>query len=155
MPADRPPSTISTTSSEQPSSPSPLVLAAGWIGAVILMLVFAIQAYWAASDAGPDFRPLLPPLVAGVLTITTTLGAAVLLLTRIAVLPIHLPRWLLRTGPWLLTALFALLATEHLRATAVNPSGDWQIDLQGPLLLLLAGLCIIVASEEPSRQESR
>jgi hypothetical protein len=155
MPAGRPPSTISTTNPEPPSSPSALVLAAGWIGAVILMLVFAIQAYWAASDAGPHFRPLLPPLVVGALTITTTLGAAVLLLTRVAVLAIHLPRWLLRAGPWLLTAFFASVAAGHLRAVAANPTGDWQIDLQGPLLLLLAGLCIIVASEEPSQQTSR
>ncbi len=150
MPADHPPSTISPTNLEQRSPPSALVRAAGCIGAAILVLVLAIQAYWAASDAGPHFRPLLPPLVAGALTITATLGPAVLLLTRIGVLAVSLPRWLLRVGPWLLTAFFALLASGHLRARAVNPSGDWQIDLQGPLLLLLAGLCMIVASEEPS-----
>lgn len=107
MPADHPRSTISAANSEEPSSASALVLAAGCIGAAILMLVFVIQAYWAVSDAGPHFRPQLPPLVVGALTISTTLGAAVLLLTRIAVLPI---------------------------------------------LLLLAGLCIIVASEQPSGQ---
>lgn len=149
MPADGPPLSISTTKLEQRSFPSALVRAAGCIGAGILVLVFAIQAYWAASDAGPDLRPLLPPLVVGAITITSTLGAAVLLLARVAVLAVPLPRWLLHLGPWLLTAFFALLAGGHLRAMAVNPSGDWQIDLQGPLLLLLAGLCIIVASEQP------
>lgn len=144
------PSTISTTPLEERPAPSALVFAAGCIAAGILVLVFAIQAYWAASDAGPEVRPLLPPLVLGVLTITFTLGAAVLLLTRVGALTVPLPRWLLRVGPWLLTAFFALLAAGNLQAIAVNPSGDWQIDLQGPLLLLLAGLCIIVASEEPS-----
>ena len=150
MPTDSPPSTISTTNLKQRSSPSALVLGAGCIGAAILVLIFAIQAYWAASDAGPHFRPLLSPLVVGALTLTSTLGAAVLLLTRIGVLAVPLPRWLLRASPWLLSALFAWLAARHLRAMAVDPSGGWQIDLQGPLLLLLAGLCIIVASEEPS-----
>lgn len=150
MPADSPSPTISATNSQQRSTLSTLVRAAGCAAAAILVLVFAIQAYWATSDAGPDFRPLLPPLVVGVGTITWTLGAATLLLTRVGVLAVPLPRRLVRVGPWLLTAFFALFAALHLRDLVGNPSGDWQIDLQGPLLLLLAGLCIIVASEEPS-----
>ena len=136
MPPDSPPPTLRTTTPEDRSPASAL-------------LIFAVQAYWAASDAGPNFRPLLPPVLAAGLTITSTLGAAVLLLTRIGVLSVPLPRWLVRVGPALLAAFFALLAAAHLRALAAEPSGDWQIDFQGPLLLLLAGLCIIVASEGP------
>lgn len=150
MPADSPAPPIRTTTPEHESSASALVRASGCIGAAILALVFAIQAYWATSDAGPNFHPLLPPMVAAALTITSTLGAAALLLKRIGVLAVPAPSWLVRAGPWLLTALFAFLAAAHLRALADNPSGNWQIDFQGPLLLLLAGLCIIVASEELS-----
>lgn len=150
MSADNPPTTISTTNLEQQPAPSALVRAAGCIAAAILVLVFATQTYWAVSDTGPQFHPLLPPLAVGAIAITSTLGAAVLLLTRIEVLAVPLPRRLLHAGPWLLTAFFGCVAAGHLRAIAVNPSGDWRIDLQGPLLLLLAGLCIIVASEQPS-----
>ena len=150
MPADSPPPTLPTTTPEHRSPASALTRSAGCISAAILVLIFAVQAYWAASDAGPDFRPLLPPVVAAGLTITSTLGPAALLLTRIGVLSVPLPRWLVRVAPGLLAAFFALLAAAHLRALAVEPSGDWQIDFQGPLLLLVAGLCIIVASEGPS-----
>ena len=150
MPADSPPPTIRASTPEDRSSSSSLVRAAGCISAAILVVVFAIQAYWAAGDAGPDFDPMLPPLAVAALTITWTLGAAVLLLTRIGVLAVPLPRWLLRVGPWVLTAFFSLLALANFLALAAGSSGDWQIDFQGPLLLLLAGLCLVVASEEPS-----
>ncbi len=131
--------------------PSPsLACVAGWLCAAILVWLFVIQALWALTDAGPDFRPLLSPLAAGALTIAWTLGAAVLLLTRVGTLALPLPRWLLRAAPWVLCAFFAVLALAHLHQFATNASGDWRIDLQGPLLLLLAGLCIIVASEPRS-----
>lgn len=150
MPADSPPPTLRTTTPEHRSPASRLTRSAGCVSAAILVLILAVQAYWAASDAGPDFRPLLPPVVAAGLTITSTLGPAALLLTRIGVLSVPLPSRLVRVGPGLLAAFFALLAAAHFRALAVEPSGDWRIDLQGPLLLLVAGLCIIVASEGPS-----
>lgn len=152
MPADGSPPTARTPQPEPRSSSSRLVFAAGCISAAILVLIFAIQAYWATSDAGPNFEPLLPPLAAATLTIGSTLGAAALLLTRIGVLALPLPSWLVRVGPWALAAFFAWLSLGHLQARTTNPSGDWQIDLQGPLLLLLVGLCLIVASEEPSRR---
>jgi hypothetical protein len=41
----------------------------------------------------------------------------------------------------------------HLWALATDSGSDWRIDVQGPLLLLLAGLCIVVASEEPSADD--
>ena len=148
MTADSAPTTATTPAYRSPSSS--LVRAAGCISAAILVVVFAIQAYWALSDAGREFDAMLPAPAAAALTTTWTLGAAALLLTRIGVLAVPMPRWLLRSGPWLLTAFFASLALAHLLALAADRSGDWQIDLQGPLLLLLAGLCIVVASEEPA-----
>ena len=81
-----------------------------------------------------------------------TLGGAALLLARIGVLLVPLPRWLLRAGPWVLAAaFFGSLAAGNLVALASHSSGDWRIDFQGPLLLLLVGLCIVVSSEKPSR----
>lgn len=150
MPADSLPPTVLATSSEHPSAPSLLVRAAGCISAAMLVLVFAYYAYWATGAAGPDFRPRIPLPVLTALTTFWTLGAAALLLTRIGILAMPLPSWLLRAGPWVLTAFFGFLAATHFLALASRSSGDWRIDLQGPLLLLLAGLCIVVASEEPS-----
>lgn len=150
MSADTPPPAIPATKAEFPSPSSLLVRAAACICAAVLVLVFAFLVYWKTGGAGRDLHTPLPPMAAVALDTVWTLGAAVLLLTRIGVLALPLPRWLVRVGPWLLTALFTLLAAAHLRALAAEPSGDWQIDFQGPLLLLLAGLCIIVASEEPS-----
>lgn len=151
MPADSPSPTIRMPAPEHQSRTSSVVRAAACISAAILVVVFTIQAYWAAGDAGPDFDPMLPPLVVAAVTTTWTLGGAVLLLARVGVLALPLPTWLLRVGPWVLAAFFGLLSLGHLWTLATDSSGDWQIDLQGPLLLLLAGLCIVVASEEPSK----
>ncbi len=130
---------------------SMLVRAAGCISAAILILVFASFAYWELSGRTPaDFHPRFPPLVTIASMCVGTLGAAALLLTRIGVLAAPVPRWLLRLAPWMLAAFYALLALSHFLAMADRPSGNWQTDLQGPLLLLLAGLCIVVASEDPA-----
>ena len=154
MPADSP-QTIGTTTPEPGSSSSRLVRTAGSACATILALHFAIQTYWIAGGGGMHVRPMLGPLVTIGLAAALTLGAAALLLTRIGVLALPVPRWLLRVAPWGLTACFALLALTHFLAFAENASGDWRIDLQGPLLLALAGLCIIVASEPPAAPPDR
>ena len=149
MPADSP-QTIGTTTPEPGSPSSRLVRIAGSSCATILVLVLAAQAYWMAGGGGMHVRPLLGVPVTIGLGAVLTLGAAALLLTRIGVLDLPVPRWLLRTAPWGLAACFALLALTHVLAFAANSTGDWRIDLQGPLLLALAGLCIVVASEPPA-----
>ena len=149
MPADSLAPTVLATSAEHRLPSSLLVRAAGCISAAILVLVFANHAYW-AIDPTPDFRAQLPVPVVAALTTVWTLGAAALLLTRIGILALPLPRWLLRAGPWVLTAFLGFVGATHLLALASRSTGDWRIDLQGPLLLLLAGLCIVVASEEPA-----
>lgn len=119
---------------------------------MILVLVFATIVYWHVGGEAADlrYRSSLPPLLIAAANTVWTLGAAGLLLTRVGLLAAPLPSWLLRIGPWALTAFFALLALLHFASMADGPRGDWQNDLQGPLLLLLAGLCIVVASEEPA-----
>jgi hypothetical protein len=148
MPADQLPPTIPATAPRPRWRPSLLVRAAACISAAILVLVFANMVYWHTSGAARDFHSLLPPLLVVASMTVWTLGSAALLLTRVGVLAAPLPTWLLRVGPWLLTAFFAFFALLNISAITDRPSGEWQIDLQGPVLLLLAGLCIVVASEE-------
>ena len=86
--------------------------------------------------------------------VTLTLGAAALLLTRIGVIPLRMPRWLLRMGPWVLSVIFAVAGLQSLFATTTSSGQEgWALlDFQGPLFLLLAGLCMIVAAaEHPDR----
>jgi len=151
MPADSPSPTSPATNLEHETSTSWLVRTAACATAAILVLVFAIQAYWALGDAGPHFRQHLP-VMAAVLTTASTLGAAALLLARVAVLSAPLPAWLVHGGPWLLATFYGWVGLSHLLTA---DSGQWQIDGQGPLLLLLAGLCIVVASEEPAHPPNR
>lgn len=157
MSADQAPSSILATTAAPRARPSLLVCAAACIGAAILVLVFAYTVYWHTVGEGRDFRTPYPPLLLAAWTAAWTLGAAVLLLTRVGVLSAPLPGWLLRVGPWALAAFFASFALLRLGLllTRDGSSGDWQIDLQGPVLLLLAGLCIVVASEEPPRRHTR
>ena len=151
------PAAPETTSEYRPPS-AVAGRAAGWIAAVILLSAFAAQAYWAAGGsraAGSDFDPLLPPLLAAALAVTLTLGAATLLLTRIGAIALRMPRWLLRIGPWALSVIFAVAAFQSLLATTTRSGQDGRalLDFQGPLFLLLAGLCMIVAAaDHPDRR---
>lgn len=147
MPPDRMPPTVPTPTRNS----SLLVRAAACSGVAILMLVFATTVYIVSGAGGRDFQPRFPPLVMIAWTTVWTLGSAALLLTRIGMLAAPLPKGLLRIGPWLLAAYFASFALLHLLSTADGRSGDWQM---GPLLLFLAGLCIVVASEEPASRSA-
>jgi hypothetical protein len=152
MTADRTSPAVPETTSEYRPPSAVAGRAAGWIAAVILLSAFAAQAYWAAGGwaAASDFDPLLPPLPAAALAVTLTLGAATLLLTRIGALALRMPRWLLHTGPWALSAIFAAAALQSLWATTTRSGQDGLtlLDYQGPLFLLLAGLCMIVAATD-------
>ncbi|MCA1699757.1 MAG: hypothetical protein LC790_12975 [Actinobacteria bacterium] len=101
MSADRTsPPVPETTSKYRPPS-AVAGRAAGWIAAVILLSGFVAYAYWLAGGswvAGSDFEPLLPPLLAAAQAVTLSLGAAALLLTRIGVIALRMPRCLLRMG---------------------------------------------------------
>lgn len=104
MSTDRTSPAVPETTSEYRPPSAVAGRAAGWIAAVIFLSGFAAHAYWVAGGwaAGSDFEPLLPPLLAAAQAVTLTLGAAALLLTRIGVIPLRMPRWLLRRGPWAL-----------------------------------------------------
>ncbi len=157
MSADHTSPAVPETTSEYRPPSAVAGRAAGWIAAVILLSAFAAHAYWLAGGgpAGSDFKPLLPPLLAAAQAVTLTLGAAALLLTRIGVIPLRMPRWLLRIGPWALSVIFAVAAFQSLFATTTGSGQEGRalLDFQGPLFLLLAGLCLIVAgSDLPGRR---
>jgi len=157
MAADRTSPAVAETTSEYRPPSAVAGRAAGWIAAVILLSAFAAHAYWLAGGgpAGSDFKPLLPPLLVAALAVTLTLGAAVLLLTRIGVIALSMPPWLLRIGPWALSVIYALVAFQSLFATITRSGQDARalLDFLGPLFLLLAGLCMIVAgSDLPGRR---
>lgn len=158
MSADRTSPAVPETASEYRPPSAVAGRAAGWIAAVILLSGFVAHAYWLAGGswvAGSDFKPLLPPLLAAAQAATLTLGAAVLLLTRIGVIALRMPRWLLRIGPWALSVIFAVAAFQTLWTTTASSGQDGRapLDFQGPLFLLLAGLCTIVAgSDLPGRR---
>jgi hypothetical protein len=146
MPSNHPQSTIPTTRLKS----SLLVRIAACVSAAILMLIFAIIVYLVSGVGQREFEPRFPPLLMIAWTSLWTVGAAALLLTRIGALAAPLPRWLLRVGPWVLAAFFACFAFLQFLSIPEGRSGDWQMDLQGPLSLLVSGLCIVVASEEPA-----
>ncbi len=156
MSADRTSPAVPETTSEYRPPSAVAGRTAGWIAAVLLLSGFAAHAYWLArGGAGSDFEPLLPPLLAAALAVTLTLGAAALLLTCIGAIPLRMPRWLLRIGPWALSVIFAVAAFQSLLATTTRSGQDGPalLDFQGPLFLLLAELCMIVAgSDLPCRR---
>jgi len=122
MSVDRTSPAVAETTSEYRPPSAVAGRAAGWIAAVILLSAFAAHAYWLSTGgpAGSEFKPLLPPLLVAALAVTLTLGAAVLLLTRIGVIALRMPRWLLRIGPWALSVIYALAAFQNLFAAATS-----------------------------------
>ena len=85
MSADITSPAIHTIEREQGSPSSVLVRIAAWLGAVLLVALFALQAYWAGDSAGPEFRSWLPPAVLAAWTTIWTLGGAALLLVGLCI----------------------------------------------------------------------
>ena len=74
-----------------------------------------------------------------------------LLLARIAVLAVPLPRWMLRVGTWMLVVLVALAGVNNLIQAPDAYARDWHIYFFGPLMLTLAALCAIAERSPPPR----
>ena len=129
--------------------------AAGHIGAAILLFVFGFHAYWGAGGqwgAATAFgSPEIPPPAASAVVAVLIACAAVLLLARIGVLSVPLPRWMLRVGTWVLVVVFALAGVTNLIQAPDAYARDWHIYFFGPLLLTLAALCAIAERSTPPR----
>jgi hypothetical protein len=132
-----------------------ITTAAGKVGAAILLLVFGFHAYWAAGGAWGAATaygsPELPPQTATAVVAVLIACAAVLLLARIGVLAVPLPRWTLRAGTWVLVVVFTLAGVTNLIQDPEAYARDWHIYFFGPLLLTLAALCAIAERSTPPR----
>ncbi len=73
------------------------------------------------------------------------------LLARIGVLAVPLPRWMLRVGTCVLVVVFALVGANNLIQAPDAYARDWHIYFFGPLLLTLAALCAIAERLTPPR----
>ncbi len=73
------------------------------------------------------------------------------LLARIGVLAVPLPRWMLRVGTCVLVVVFALVGANNLIQAPDAYARDWHIYFFGPLLLTLAALCAIAERSTPPR----
>ncbi len=136
-------------------APTSITIAAGRVGAAILLLACGFHAYWAAggeSGAATAYgSPQLPPQAATAVVAILIGCAALLLLARIGVLAVPLPRWMLRVGTWVLVAVFALAGVTNLIQAPDAYARDWHIYFFGPLLLTLAALCAIAERSTPGR----
>ena len=123
--------------------------AAGSIAAAILTAACGVHIYWAlggewaaATAYGSTDLPSR-----GIVAVVAALiaGAVVLILRRIGALKAPLPYPLLRWGPWALVAVFALAGISSLAAPEDSYARDWHVFFFGPLLLLVAIFCAVVA----------
>lgn len=127
----------------------PGTTAAAYAAAGILAGAFGIHVYWALGGdwgAATAFGSTdLPPR--GVVAVVAALIAAagLLVLRRVGALTGRLPAWLLRRGPWTLVAVFALAGLSNLAAPDGSYAREWHVYFFGPLLLVLAMLCAVVA----------
>lgn len=139
--------TIDATSPGGRSGSSALARSAGWTAAGALAAMSALHAYWAAGGrwpTDPGFSPLVPHAVVSVLM----LGSAVLLLARAGVLAINVPGPLLRAGPGALAGVFATIGLSNVLLPAGTHASDWQVDVFGAPVLVLAVLCAVVAGAD-------
>ena len=123
--------------------------AAGYAGAAILLFAFVFHAYWGAGGtwgaAVAYGSPQIPAPAASAVVAVLIACAAALLLARIGVAALPLPRWMLRVGTWVLVVVFALAGVTNLIQDPDAYARDWHIYFFGPLMLTLAALCAIVA----------
>ena len=130
--------------------------AAGHAAAAILLAAAGIHAYWAlggdwAAATAYGSTDLPPRPAVAVVTVLIGAGAA-LLLARVGTLRVTLPAPVLRWGPWAMAAVLALTAVNNVLAPSDSYAREWHVWFFGPLLLVVALLCTVVAR---SRNESQ
>ena len=123
--------------------------AAGYAGAAILLFAFVFHAYWGIGGtwgaAVAYGSPEIPPPAASAVVAILIACAAALLLTRIGLATLPLPRWMLRASTWVFVAVFALAGVTNLIQDPDAYARAWHIYFFGPLMMTLAALCAIVA----------
>ena len=130
-------------------APKSTARAAGYTGAAILLFAFGFHAYWGVGGtwgaAIAYGSPEIPAPAASAVVAVLIACAAALLLARVGVATLPLPRWMLSAGTWVLVAVFAFAGVTNLIQDPDAYARDWHIYFFGPLMLILAALCAFVA----------
>ena len=123
--------------------------AAGFAVATVLAIAFMFHAYWAAGGdwgAATSYGSQELPPAGVVAAVAALIGAAVVfVLIRIGTVSVPLPQRLLRWGPWALVVVFALAGLGNFAAPADSYAREWHVGFFGPLLVVVAALCALVA----------
>ena len=122
---------------------------AGWSAVAVLAVAAALHVYWAlggdwaAATAYGDTD--LPPSAVVWAMAAAIVVAILTLLGRLGAWGRSLPAVVFRAGTWAVTVVVALVAVGNLLAPAGSYGRAWHVFLIGPLLLVLAGLCALLA----------
>ena len=121
---------------------------AGFAAVAALLVAAAFHAYWALGGdwaAAEAFGSKdLPPRALVLVPLAFIVGAILVLLGRMEVWRSRLPGSLFRWGTWALVAVFALVGAGNLAGTD-EYAREWHVFFIGPLLIVLALLCAVVA----------
>ncbi len=129
--------------------PAAAVAAGVFIAVAGLQLFWAAGGDWGLSAAWGGTYSHLPARlrVASALSAAVLIVGAVIVLTRAGYWASPVPFRVLRWGTWVFVVVLALSALGNLAS-----SSNWERFLNGPIALLVALLCFIVArSAEPQR----
>ena len=123
--------------------------AAGYTAVAILAVAFLFHAYWALGGdwgAATAYGSTdLPPRAVVAVVAVLIAGAASIVLGQMGLWGHALPQRLLRLGAWACSVAFALAGLGNLTAPADSYAREWHVLVIGPLLLVLAALCAVVA----------
>jgi hypothetical protein len=141
-------STLSTTRS---SARTPAVAAAiGFLAIAAFQLGLALGAPLGHAAWGGTYTQLPPGLrIASALAVGVWVFAALIVLGRAGGGVVCVPQTFVRRGTWILVGVNLLAALENF----VSPS-SWERFIWGPVALILAALCLVVARSRLQIPES-
>jgi hypothetical protein len=119
-----------------------LAATVGFAGLALFQLLLAAGAPLGAAAWGGTNEGQLPTSlrVGSAIAIVVYGVAAAIILVRAGFSVRFIPRTIARVGSWILVALLALGALANFASES-----SWERFLLGPVTLLLAGLCLVVA----------
>ena len=122
-----------------------LAAATGFVGVAILQLSLALGAPWGHTAWGGTHAQLPTRLrIGSALSAALLLAAACIVLGRVGHGASGVPVGVFRWGTWALVGAMTLSALGNFAS-----SSRWERFLMGPLALLLAVLCLLVALDGP------
>ncbi|MEV0283732.1 hypothetical protein AB0H36_06360 [Kribbella sp. NPDC050820] len=127
-----------------------IAAAIGFAGLAVFQLLLAAGAPYGEAAWGGNTEGRLPAglRVGSAISVVVYAGAAAVVLRR-AGFGIRLPSVVARIGTWVLVVLLTLGALANFASQS-----PWERFLLGPVALLLAGLCFVVAGSPVDRAAS-